>query len=96
MSLEIAEFSRSHAVSIGFPYHGPIFCHFRDKVRNWSKITIFSYSQPRVMVCIGILSQNLAERNYRMVWLPDDDTFSRCDRIPACDRRTDDRRFATA
>jgi len=36
------------------------------------------------------------EKNYRMVWLPEggkkfDDTFSRFDRIPACDRRTDGR-----
>jgi len=49
---------------------------------------------PHQGISVGILPHRLMRKKTRMVWLSDsekklDDMFSRFDRIPECDRRTD-------
>ena len=83
--------------------HGSVVYHLQDTVKNWPKIAIFSYPSYThrpccVCVCVGGGSrQNIAIPfgTEKLEWCgyptvkEVDDMFSRFDRIPACDRRTD-------
>ena len=68
-----------------FAFHcnyGSILYHFRDKAGCWSKIAIFAFDTPVRGFAVGILP-------HRLVWKKFEDTFSRFNRIPACDGQTD-------
>ena len=77
--LEVTEGHRKLHNSVGhirvpmgvYTEYGPIYvCHFRDKARHWSKVTIFSYPciRPRIKgwIPVGILLLHCVSKNMRL------------------------------
>jgi len=101
-SLKVIKTGTIRKLGCGFlsAFHSKYGSIFLDKAIYWSKIVIFSY--PLAFdapvrgrgVPVGVLPSVWYGKT-RMVWVPDgeksDETFSRFDRIPTCDRQTDGR-----
>jgi len=85
---------------VSYATYGRVLYCFEDTARYWSKILIF-FIPPAFVAPLRGSRQNIAKpfgtKKTRVVSLPDDkktdDMFSRFDRIPACNRRTDRQAF---
>ena len=101
MSLKVIRNGTIQNLGYGFlfTFHGnsgSILYHFRDKARYWSKIAIyhtFCIRRPGYEDCRRKSPYTVWCGKTWIRWLPDgekfEDTFSRCDTIPACDGQTD-------